>query len=275
MARARRFGTLKRIGADRFLAEFATFSRPGKASLTRMFRSPDPVVVDGELIAQALLLCMDACPFRSPTGAPQPWNEYRVFLARPDLDLLRPIEANLHEELASVLYRDLVEKKAVPVGDVVIRLLPDDENSVEPGTAVLHPRHEPHAAPARTARGEITVRLDKPDTTAGGATQRHEGVRLVTRTGSIPLPEHQRVIVGRAFAGAPADHLALPGATDSVSRRHVILLLGAAGLDVTRHSDANPVSVNGKALVPGESTTVSLPAELTLAAEFVVQVSAS
>jgi len=264
---------LVRESPDRFRVEFARVRRPGGSALRRLLRSGEPGVVDAWAIGQAVSAALLACPFRSAGGAPQVWNEYRVFLARVDHDRLRPVEHSLHGELAPVLYQKLVELNAVTVGALVIRLLVDDADEIEPGHAILHARHLPDVAGAAGGAGEITVRLDRLPTPppTGESTSRVGRVKLVTPLGEVWLGE-ERVVLGRAHPDAGPDHLALPGASGRINRRQVGLAVVADGLEVSREPGGNPVSVNGQALVPGQSVVVRLPAEIGLSGgDLVVQ----
>jgi hypothetical protein len=267
-ARTRRGGPrmLKREAPDRFRVDFTRVPRPERSTLRRFLRSADPVLVDAWAIAQAVSAVLEACPFRSATGAPQVWNEYRVFLARADHDRLRPVESTLHAELGPLLYQKLVEMKAVTVGAITIRLLVDDADEVDEGSATLHARHVPDAAAVPGAKGEITVRLDKLPTAAPAATTMRVGrARLVTPQGELVLGDGARYVLGRAHPGAGEDHLALPGASGRINRRQLAVRLVEEGLEVSREpGDSNPVAVNGQALAPGHAVTVRLPAEITL-----------
>ncbi len=257
---------LKRLSPDRFQVDFTRLRRPGRTPLRALLRPSEPVTVDAWAIAQAVIGTLEACPFRSATGAPQVWNEYRVFLARVDHDRLRPVETTLHGDLGPLLYQKLVEMKAVTVGALVIRLLVDDADEVEPGSGILHPRHIPDAAATPGSHGEITVRLDKlANAPANDATSRVGRVKLVTAQGEVTVGDGTRYVLGRAHPDAASDHLALPGASGRINRRQVAVRVVDDGLEVEREpGDSNPVAVNGQALAPGQVTVVRLPAEISL-----------
>ena len=91
---------LKAESPDRFRADFSRVRRKG--AWWKVFEPRAVVVVDAYAIAQAVTTVMGSCPFKSATGQPQVWNEYRVFLSRADHDRLRPIEASLQKELGKV-----------------------------------------------------------------------------------------------------------------------------------------------------------------------------
>lgn len=257
---------LKRLGPDRFQVDFTRLRRPGATALRRLLRAPEPTTVDAWAIAQAVIGALEACPFRSATGAPQVWNEYRVFLSREDHDRLRPVETTLHGDLGPLLYQKLVEMKAVTVGALVIRLLVDDADEVAAGSGILHPRHVPDAAAVPGGQGEITVRLDKvPTAPTNLPTHRVGRVKLVTGQGELTLGDGGRYVLGRAHPDAGADHLPLPGASGRINRRQLSVRLVEEGLEVGREpGDSNPVAVNGVALAPGQATVVKLPADISL-----------
>lgn len=265
---------LKREAPDRFRVDFTRSPRPQRSALRRLLRPQEPVTVDAWAIAQAIVSALEACPFRSATGAPQVWNEYRVFLARVDHDRLRPVESTLHADLGPILYQKLVELKAVTVGGLVIRLLVDDADEVEAGFAMVHARHLPDLDAVSGVHGEITVRLDKIPTSVPESVTAWVGrVKLLTPQGEVVLGDRTRHVLGRAHPDAGGDHLALPGASGRVNRRQLAVRVLDDGIEVTREpGESNPVAVNGSALAPGQAVTVRLPAEIVLSGgDLVVQ----
>lgn len=254
---------LKAESPDRFRVDFAQVKR---TSGWRALFSKDPVVVDGLAIGRALIGAIAACPMRSPAGAPQVWNEYRLFLARPDHDRLRPLEATLQRDLMPMLYEELVRLNAVTIGGVVVRLLVDDAEDVEPGHAILHVRYAPDAENAPRS-GEITMRLDKlPGGGTPVPTQRlslGEGV-LRSPAGDLALQGGVRYTLGRADPEGGPDHLAIPGATARINRRQLTVMVSGGHIEVTRDAGGNPVSVGSQALAPGQSVRERLPTEIVL-----------
>lgn len=252
---------------DRFRVDFAKVPRGrGWKDLLAVGTGRRPVVVDGYAIGQAVVAALGACPFRNAAGAPQVWNEYRVFLARADHDRLRPVEQSLQSELGPMLYQELLRTGATTVGALTVRLLVDDADEVEPGSAMLHARHVPDAQADAAAPGEMTVRVDKlkppPPPTP---TQRVGGVVLRTPGGDLSLTDGVRYVLGRAHPEAGADHLALPNAPARVNRRQVSVRVLGERLEVGREpGETNPVVVNGAPLAPGASVEVPLPAEIVL-----------
>lgn len=273
---------LKAEGPDRFRVDFGAVKR--EVWWKRPFRalsSSEGTLVDGFAISQAIAGAMRACPFRAASGAPQVWNEYRLFLSRDDHDRLRPLERRLQEELAPLLYEELVRQSATTVGALVVRLLVDDEASVEPGFAILHARHTPDPASLPTASGEVTMRLGAGGPTPGAlstpalATERlgptpsahGQSARLTAPGGALTLPLGRLVVLGRSHPDAPPEFLAIPGASARINRRQLrIRVLGSGAAIVGREpGDAtNPVLVGDAALAPGEDREVPLPVQIVL-----------
>lgn len=259
---------LKAEAPDRFRVDFAQVKRKG--GWWKVFEPKAVVVVDGWAIGQAVVAALATCPFKSATGQPQVWNEFRVFLSRADHDRLRPIEASLQKDLGPMLYEELVRINAVTVGALTVRLLVDDADEVEPGAGILHARHVPDAqAPAPNA-GEITVRLDKlkpaaPSLSAGAVgTVPVDAVVVRGPKGDIVLRSGARHVLGRAHPDAGADHVALPGASGRISRRQVALRVDGDHLEIAREPDSNPVAAAGGPLQPGQSVREKLPVEIVL-----------
>jgi hypothetical protein len=258
---------LKQEAPDRFRVDFARVRRRGR--WWQVFEPKGAPVVDAWGIGQAAVAVLAACPFKSAAGQPQVWNELRVFLSRDDHDRLRPIEGSLHADLAPMLYEELVRMSAVTVGAVTVRLLVDDADEVEPGTAVVHARHTPDTDSRAPGQGEITVRLDKPATPAASpspaGTLPVGSVLLRAPGGDLVLRAGTRYVLGRSHADAAPDHLALPGASGRINRRQLSVRVDGDHAEISREpGESNPVVVNGSALAPGEVTRTKLPVELHL-----------
>ncbi len=257
---------------DRFRVNFAAVRRPG--GWRRMFEPKAVVVVDAFAIGKAVNAAIALCPFKSATGVPQVWNEFRVFLARDDHDRLRPVEASLQKDLGPMLYEELVRLNAVTVGALVVRLLVDDGDEVDPGTGILHARHLPDTQVRTAGIGEITVRLDKltppaalpgSPSAAGLGTLPVGACVLRAPAGDVALRSGVRQVLGRAHPDAGADHVALPGAGARINRRQAALRIDGEDIEVSREAgDSNPVSVGGVALAPGQAVTQRLPVEIGL-----------
>jgi hypothetical protein len=256
---------------DCFLVDFARTKRPRKATLgqaieSAFVRAPVAVVVDGHALGQAICRVMDACTFADVQGRAWLWNEYSVFLSREDHDRLRDVEEILSRDLLALLNEEVLRREARMPDGFLIRLLVDEGNELPPGRGVIRVRHRRDTAQPPTVAGEITMRSDKlgaPDSSSPH-TLRDMGLRLVCEAGSVAVPEAGWVVVGRADPGAESGHLALPGATGKVSRRHVGLRVIGEEVSVRREAGANPVQANGRPLADGELVSMLLPVELVL-----------
>lgn len=271
---------LKAEAPDRFRADFSKVKRKGgwfKAfgeTFGKAFEPRSVVVVDAWAIGQAVTAAMVMCPFKSATGQPQVWNEYRVFLSRADHDRLRPVEQSLQNDLGPMLYEELVRIDAVTVGALTVRLLVDDADEVEPGNGVIHARHMPDAQAAAPGAGEITVRLDKQKPTGalpvslssgGFGTVPVGAVILRAPTGDLVLRGGTRHVLGRAHPHAGSDHVAIPGAGPRINRRQAGVLVDGDHVEVSREQgDSNPVAVGGADLAPGQTLREKLPVDIVL-----------
>jgi len=274
---------IKPDGADRFRVDFSLVKR---VPMWKRIFARDPVIVDAYAIAQSIILALQRCPFRTASGAPQVWNEYRVFLSREDHDLLRPVESSLNRELMPMLYEEIVRMNAVTVGALMVRLLVDDGEDVRPGTALLHVCHTPDAESFTALQGEITVRQAigapaKPAVVEASPptivptsfppqptlTERMEVPIAIVETvgGNIELRPDTVYVVGRSHPDAPPEHLALPGAGPRINRRQFSIRLTGNEIEITRETTgANPVRVSENPLAPGQTFTTKLPVEIVL-----------
>lgn len=256
---------------DTFLVDFAKARRTRKASLgasieSLFVRAPAPVTVDGHAIAQAICGVMDACDFADVQGRPWLWNEYSLFLARPDHDRLREVEELLRSDLLALLNEEIVRRDARMPEGFVVRLLVDEADELGDGRGVLRVRHRKDLAVAPAAPGEITMRADKiarPAPRPPDSTERDGGVQVRCGAGATSLAEGRPLVLGRAHPDNGPD-VALPGASGKVSRRHVSVTVRGGEAEFTRLLGSNPVEVGGRALAEGESALVALPAELSL-----------
>jgi hypothetical protein len=247
-----------------FAIDFGRVRRPGTGLWKRLVGGTD-AIVDGYAIAQAVLEAMERCPNLSPMGKAQPWNEFRVFLSREDHDALRELEGSLAEQVLPLLEQRRLEREAEPVGNFAIRLLVDDADSIARGQGVLDPRHARRISSTEPAQGEITIRADKTGSSRGASTRRVAGAKLTTPGGSVDIPVGVRVVLGRVSQGP--NHVALPGADDSISRAHAWVVVGADSIEVGRMAGANPLSVEGTSLADGATTKANLPVELVFSRE--------
>jgi hypothetical protein len=229
-------------------------------------RAAHPVVVDGHAIAQAICKVMDACTFADVQGRAWLWNEYCVFLAREDHDRLRDVEDMLAHDLLSLLNEEVLRREARMPDGFLVRLLVDEGNELVPGRGVVRVRHRKDTASAPTVAGEITMRSDRLVRAPRdpSPTDRAAGLRVVCAAGSVEIAEGRMSTLGRANPEGGPSHVALPGATGKVSRKHLSVLVDGDSVRLRREPGANPVQVDGRALADGEEVTTTLPVELAL-----------
>lgn len=226
---------------------------------------PEPVVVDGRALGDAIAAVMSACPFESVRGRRQPWNDYHLYLCAEDHDDVRRIEGRVLGDLRDLLNERLLQLDADPVGPMNVRVLIDDAGEVQRGFGRMWAFHEVTVPNTPVASGEITLRLDKaPALTPTITATERLGVRVRTPAGEVVLPEGRRVVLGRADPAAEPDHLALPGADSKINRRHLSVLVQGDRVEIGREPGANPVAIGGNALAGGATLVVALPVELDL-----------
>ncbi len=257
--------------AGTFLVDFSKARRSrkgiGKSIESIFVRAPAPVTVDGQALAQAIVAVMDACDFTDVQGRAWLWNEYRIFLSRPDHDRLRDVEDALRTDLLSLLNEEIVRRDARMPEGFLVALVVDEGDELNEGRGVLRVRHRKDLAQAPVVPGEITMRADriaKPAPKAPESTERESGLRVVCEAGSIGLPEGRPMALGRAAPDVGADHLALPGAGPRVSRRHISVTIRGNEAEIVRLPGSNPVEVAGVALAEGEAVRAVLPAAVGL-----------
>jgi hypothetical protein len=266
---------IERVGTDLFRAHFLKAPRPNASLWDRFWAwlSGRGAALDGWAIGQAVKSTIGHCDTRSVSGAFQIWNEYRVFMAPQDLERLRPMEALLRRDLVEMLHRAITDLGAETIGDVEIRLVPDEGGQTSPGVGMVRVAFRAPDARPPEAAGDVTIRFKTKDPPgASSPTLRVGYARVRGPGGSVELPDGVRIVLGRAHEGASADHRALPGAGSKVSRRHVALLSTGGELEVTREPSSNPVRVDGRALSDGQTVRARLPVPLVLADDVHVMV---
>ena len=230
-----------------------------------------PVEVDGWAIGQAVKASLAFCTRRTVRGTREVWNEYRLFLARADLDGLRPAAARLNADLDALLRAEISALGGETVGTVEIRLLADEGGEVESGRGVLRVGLRADDAPVARAEGEVTVRFAVGAPVGPSAEQTlRQGLRARTSAGVVGIREGTTLILGRGMIDPGPDYVKLPGASTKISRRHATIRVDGDEVEVARETGANPVALAGRGLADGESTRVRLPAELVLAGELTV-----
>jgi FhaA, N-terminal domain len=254
-------GAIRKDSADQFRIAFGELAKA---------RRGDPVQVDPFLIGRAVALVMKECTVRSASGRPLLWNDYRVVLARRDFDMVRPLQASLDRDLRAVLVQEASARNAELVGELRVNVVFDEADELPAGEGVIRALFVPTE---KLRVGEMTVRFDgraisgeidaKGDTVfvdesiTGGYALRWPG-------GAAPLAIGRDVIVGRPHDGAPADFIALTGATSRVNKQQMRIAVGATSVRISRLPGANPVHVNRTPIAAGEELDVGAPAEISL-----------
>jgi hypothetical protein len=266
--------TLEREGPDRFRVRFHELARKVVKGLPR-----DAMVqVDPFLLARAVAEVMAACTFRTARGGRLLWNEYRVILARADFELVRALQGPLERDLGSALAEEAAATGAELVGELRVSVVYDESDELRPGDATIRVAFQPTEQLAAPRSGELTVRFDAAQLTglmrAVGSTEtvivQDTGagvgsVKVRWSGGDALLAAGTTFAVGRPHAGAPSPFIALAGASPRINKQQLWLAAaGGASVRVGRYPAGNPVHVNGKALSPGEETTVAVPAEIVL-----------
>lgn len=229
--------------------------------------------IDPFAIAQAIAATMRECTVRAATGKPLVWNDYRVILAKPDFESIRPLQVPLERDLRTVLATEAQTRKAELVGELRVTVVFDEADELRAGDAVVRVAFVPTDKASAPRAGEMTMRFDgwavsgeivaKPtDTvhvadTAAYATMKWSG-------GEARLAIAQTMIVGRPHADAPAHFIALHGAGATVNKQHCWIAATPTGVRVGRYAKANPVHVNGALVEAGADVEVTRPAEISL-----------
>jgi hypothetical protein len=229
--------------------------------------------IDPFAIAQVIAQTMRECTVRGATGKPLVWNDYRVILAKPDFESIRPLQAPLERDLRTVLAGEAQTRKAELVGELRVTVVFDEADELRAGDAVIRVAFVPTEKASAPRAGEMTMRFDgwavageiiaKPtDTvhvadTATFATMRWSG-------GEARLAIAQTLIAGRPHADAPPHFISLHGAGATVNKQHFWIAATPTGVRIGRYPKANPVHVNGALLDAGGELEVTRPAEISL-----------
>lgn len=230
--------------------------------------------IDPFAIAQAIATTMRECTVRAATGKPLVWNDYRVILAKPDFESIRPLQGPLERDLRTVLAQEAQTRKAELVGELRVTVVFDEADELRAGEGVVRVAFVPTDKATAPRAGEMTMRFDgfavsgeivaKPtdtvhvaDTATSAATARWSG-------GEARLVLAQTMIVGRPHAEAPPHFIALHGAGPTVNKQHFWIAATSMGVRIGRYPKANPVHVNGALVDAGGEIEVSRPAEISL-----------
>lgn len=256
-------------GLDQFRVRFAELAR---------VRRGEPVRVDPYLVAQAIGLVMGACTVRSALGRPIVWNHYRLILARADFDQIRPLQALLERDLATVVAQEARRREAELVGELRVTVVFDEGGELAAGDGVVRVAFVPTEQLAAPRAGEMTVRFDSwaiageiaarapgGDDTVGLADVTGAVVVLRWPQGEATLAAGEARVLGRPHADSPGAFVALAGAGPRINKQQLWIAATAAGtLRIARLPRANPVHVNGAPVAAGDQVEVGLPAEIAL-----------
>lgn len=229
--------------------------------------------IDPFAIAQAIAQTMRECTVRAATGKPLVWNDYRVILAKPDFESIRPLQVPLERDLRTVLAQEAQTRKAELVGELRVTVVFDEADELRAGDAVVRVAFVPTDKATAPRAGEMTMRFDgwavsgeivaKPTDTVHVADTATFAV-MKWSSGEARLAIAQTMIVGRPHADAPAHFIALHGAGATVNKQHFWIAATQTGVRIGRYAKANPVHVNGALLDAGGETEVTRPAEISL-----------
>ncbi|MBA3455999.1 MAG: DUF3662 domain-containing protein [Deltaproteobacteria bacterium] len=257
---------------DQFRVSFAELAKTKRG---------DVVQVDPFLIARAIAAVMRECTVRSAAGRSILWNEYRMVLARQDFDLVRSLQGPLEKDLQQVLTQEAAAREADLVGEPRITVVFDESDELAAGQGVVRVAFVPTERLVQPRAGEMTVRLDSwavageivarapkaptdtmfVDDSAGAGGER---CTLQWPGGEARLEVGVTIVVGRPHAEAPARFISLTGAGAKVNKQHFWIALGTSTVRVGRFATANPVHVNGQAVVAAEELEAPLPVEISL-----------
>lgn len=267
---------------DQFRVRFAELAK---------VRRGEAVQIDPYLIAQAIALVMRECTVRSAAGKPIVWNDYRMILARGDYELIRALQGPLERDLRTVLAQEAQARKAELVGELRVTVVFDEADELPASQGVVRCAFVPNEKQSAPRAGEMTMRFDawaasgevfpasraKPVPLHPGARAPKPGTDTVIVEDSIrgdyalywaggraSLAAGSTVVLGRPHADAPAQFIALTGAGSTVNKQHLFIAATATAVRIGRFPKANPVHVNGVAIVAGEEIEVTLPAEISL-----------
>ncbi|HTL38786.1 MAG TPA: FhaA domain-containing protein [Kofleriaceae bacterium] len=226
-------------------------------------------------IAQAIAGVMRECKVRSAAGHPLVWNEYRMILAQPDYESIRPLQAPLERDLRKVLTDEARTRKAELVGEMRVTVVPDEADELAAGGGVVRVAFVPTDKLQSPRSGELTMRFDgfavageivaKPtDTVIVADSQSFACTLRWGGSGEARLVPGATMIVGRPHPDSPPHFIALAGAGATVNKQHFWIAATGKTVRVGRYAKSNPVHVNGQLVEAGAELEVALPAEISL-----------
>ncbi len=250
---------LTREGPNQFRVHFRELLRARKDAI---------VDVDPYLIGRALAEVMRACTMRSASGHRLSWNDYRVVLSRADSEALGPLHGALESDLEQALARDVEELSAELVGELRVSVVADEGDDLAAGDAVVRAAFVPTDRSARAPKAGMTVRGDAMAIARAKAAlprRTHEAQFVLEWAGGrTTLPVGVTAILGRPHSNAPADFVALEGASDRINKEHLRLSTSSSKIRIGRPSSANPVHVGGEPIAAGDEIEVEPPIQISL-----------
>lgn len=266
-------GALTRVEAGRFRVDFAKLRSRGLSALVSALTRRQPVEVDPYLVGQAVRAAMARCETRGVHGRRLVWNEYRIFLAEEDYRALLPLGDRLRAGLDAVIRRTLEEDlEADTVGDVVVRLLVDEEGGAAQGTGEIVAAFVRDAELSPEVAGEPTVRVERRLPGLLRAVTRRVGeppvagaLHLSWDRGEARIPPFEKRRLGRPHPAAGGDFVPLVGANQRISSFQLAIENRRHEVVIRRPSGANPVQVTGRLVEPGGRLVVAeFPLEISL-----------
>ena len=255
---------------NRFRVRFAELERGGVLGLFR----PPSRDVDPFLIGRAIVEIMRHASMRSPAGRPLLWNDYRMVLARADLEPLRALESRLRADLETALAAEAANLGAEVLGDLCVHLVADESGELGPGEAVVRVEFAPAGRGAAPGAGDLTMRvssraltgeIDNATVLPASRPAVAGSCRLTWQAGSAAIPSGATTVVGRPHSAQPERFVPLAGASTRISKQHFWILPGPTGVTVGRFPSANPVEVDGNLIAAGQTVDlVRLPVEISL-----------
>ena len=255
---------------NRFRVRFAELERGGVLGLFR----PPSRAVDPFLIGRAIVEIMRQASLRNPAGRPLLWNDYRMVLARADLEPLRALENRLRADLETTLAAEAASLGAEVVGDLCVHLVADESDELGPGEAVVRVEFAPADRAAAPDVGDLTMRvssraltgeIDNATVLPAARPAAAGSCRLTWQAGTAAIPPGATTVVGRPHSAQPEQFVPLAGASTRISKQHLWLLPGPGAITIGRFPSANPVEVDGNLIAAGQRIElIRLPVEIAL-----------
>ncbi|MCP4657603.1 MAG: DUF3662 domain-containing protein [bacterium] len=196
-----------KVGPGHFRVDFTKLKAKGVSGLVSGLTQPEPAEVDPYLVGRAIRAVMRGCKFKTVHNHRLVWNEYKVFLSVSDYQTLLPLLRRLKAGLDTAIRSTLSELKAETVGDVMVRILVDEEGEA-PGNRRRHRRlrRQREAGSGNRRRAHGPGAADPADRGRGGHDRTGSGARggrsAASRLGSRP-GIHRAASQGQGRPAAP------------------------------------------------------------------------